>query len=227
MADLKFAENHIIAAFLFDPPAAHQEFKSLIHGLKRFCLAHASRSSPITCQDLVKQFRNKASLHKREDGEDTMESVINGKKIVVSEQTVREINDASESESFSVNEEDEDDVSIASEHEEDPVPHVAMVAEEHVKMTDLEVNDDDDSNDDEEEGEDVMNLGDDVVGFNDDDDDELFFVFEKNDDFRPSDEELHEFFDDVHDVVHPTTETGGVSSVLKVTPPTFDQMAET
>ena len=91
MAELKFSENHNIAAYLLDPPAAHQEFRAMIHGLKRCCLAYAFTSNPTIFHYLVKQFWNKASVSKWEDEEDTVESVIQGKKIVVSEQTIREV----------------------------------------------------------------------------------------------------------------------------------------
>ena len=111
-------------------------------------------------------------------------------------------------------------------------------------MTNVEVNDGDDVNDD-DKGDDVMNLRDDVFDFDDDDedddaanmdqggdlsgfdDDELLFNFEQGDDLRPSNKEINPFFDDVHDVVQSTMETEGVGNVLKVTPPTTNQMANT
>ncbi|CAI9271079.1 unnamed protein product [Lactuca saligna] len=112
------------------------------------------------------------------------------------------ISEVSESESSSDN---EDDVIATSENEEDPVPPVAIVAEEYaVPMTNVEVNDDDEAIDD-DEGEDAMNLCDDVLDFDDD----------EGDDFRPSSQELNALFDDVHDVVQPIMETEGLSNVVK------------
>ena len=77
---------------------------------------------------------------------------------------------------------------------------------------------------DEDADGDDMDLGDDLSGY---DHDELFFGFEQNDDIGLSNEELDAFFDNVHDVAKSTTETDGVSNVLKLMPPTFDQIADT
>lgn len=90
MAAMKFLQNHNITTFLSDPPAAHQEFRSMIHGLKKCCLA-AFKTNPIIYQDLVREFWNKVSVNKRENGEDIVESAVQERKIVVSEQTIREV----------------------------------------------------------------------------------------------------------------------------------------
>ncbi|CAI9277858.1 unnamed protein product [Lactuca saligna] len=68
MADLKFSENHNIAAFLTDPPAAHQE--------SRFNKAILGQS---LCQ------KNGAN------GEGTVESSIQFKEIIMSEQIIRDV----------------------------------------------------------------------------------------------------------------------------------------
>lgn len=121
-----------------------------------------------------------------------------------------EINEASESENTA--DDDDDDVTI-SEPEDNTVPPVAIVAEEHVPITNVDDDDDDDNVDD--EGLEMDQEGD-TLGF--DDDDDLFFDFEHNDD------DLRSFFDDVNNVVKPSTKTEGDANILKVPPPTTDQM---
>lgn len=90
MPELNFSDNHNIDAFLFDPPATHQDFKSIIHGLQFCYLAHVFRTNLIICQDLIKQFWNKGSVKKGENSEVIVESLINGKNIVVSKQIIHE-----------------------------------------------------------------------------------------------------------------------------------------
>ncbi|KAL7600241.1 histone chaperone RTT106-like [Lactuca sativa] len=76
-----------------------------------------------------------------------------------------EINEASESESTS---NDEDDDVTVSNHEEDGVPFVIIFAEEHVTMTNVDDNDDDDN----DEGDDEMGQEDNVLDSDDDKDDD-------------------------------------------------------
>lgn len=90
MAELKFSDNHSVAVFLLRPLAAHNDFKSMVHGLKKCCLAYALTSCPIIFQDLVKQFWNTAVVRKEND-EVSLEAIVNGRKVVVSEQVIRKI----------------------------------------------------------------------------------------------------------------------------------------
>lgn len=63
-----------------------------------------------------------------------------------------EVSDPSTTESSSAYKEFEDDVITASEHEEDPINLVAIVAEEHVPISNDEANEYENADDDEEEG---------------------------------------------------------------------------
>ncbi|CAI9284074.1 unnamed protein product [Lactuca saligna] len=91
MANLNFSESHKIVTYLFDPPVGHQEFSSMVHGLRNCKLSHAFQSNPIIYQELVRQFWDKASFNEGENGEITVESVIQVRKIVVSEQIIRKV----------------------------------------------------------------------------------------------------------------------------------------
>lgn len=92
MADLKFSDHHNIAACLSDPPQSHQEFKSMVYGLNNCRLTHAIRTNPVIYKSLVGEFWDKASINKEgADGEGIVESVVKGRKVIVSEQTIREV----------------------------------------------------------------------------------------------------------------------------------------
>nr|KAJ0216966.1 hypothetical protein LSAT_V11C300126710 [Lactuca sativa] len=99
-----------------------------------------------------------------------------------------EVSNASETEISSADEETEDEVITASEHEEEPVSPMEIIAEEHVLVTDEEENDDVYANDDDEsdferglmdnvvneyDGEDDMDQGEDITNY---DNDDLIFV---------------------------------------------------
>ena len=77
---------------------------------------------------------------------------------------------------------------------------------------------------DEDDDEEFVDLGGDLTG---DDIDDLIFGFKQDQDIRLSTEDLDAFFDNVNDVAQSAMETEGVSSVLQVTPPTLDEMADT
>ncbi|XP_023737742.1 nuclear polyadenylated RNA-binding protein 3-like [Lactuca sativa] len=144
------------------------------------------------------------------------------------------VNDESKSESASRNEDTEDEVITASEHEEDPVTPVAIVAEEHMSVSNEEKKEDDNVDDDDEsefevklmenvEDEDDMYQGEDLSGY---DQDDLFFINDHNDEIRISNEDLETFLANVNEVAQPAMETEGVRDVLNVTPPTSDQMVD-
>lgn len=62
----------------------------MVHGLNNCKLSYAFQSNPIIHQDLVTQFWDKASINKEgANGECTLESTIQGRK-VVSEQVIQE-----------------------------------------------------------------------------------------------------------------------------------------
>ena len=56
MVGLKFAESHNLAIFLVDSPASHGEFKSMIHGLKKYCLASALTLDLVVYQSMIQEF---------------------------------------------------------------------------------------------------------------------------------------------------------------------------
>ncbi|CAH1435650.1 unnamed protein product [Lactuca virosa] len=123
------------------------------------------------------------------------------------------------------------EIDEASDPEYDTIPPVAIVAEEHVPVLDVEDdnddeedndeddNDDDEDDDDENDGDEGVEIiqGGDTLGFNDDD---FFF------DFEPNNDDLSLFFDDFNDVGISPTETEGDPNILKVPFQTPDQMAD-
>lgn len=124
---------------------------------------------------------------------------------------------------------DEDDEVTVSDQEYDTNPPIAILAEEHVPM--INVNDDHEDDDDDDEEDDAgMDVGDNALGFDDGarmgqeidlsgfDDDDLCFDFELND------KDLNSFFDNIDDVEISPTETQGETNVLKLPQQTPDQM---
>lgn len=88
----KILDNQNIVAFLSDPPLSHQEFKSIIHGINNCRLTHAIRANPVIYKSLVSEFWDKAFINKEgADGEGIVESIVKERKIVVSEQIIREV----------------------------------------------------------------------------------------------------------------------------------------
>ena len=131
-----------------------------------------------------------------------------------------EVSDALSIESSSDPMEMEDDVITASEKEEEPVPPVAIVAEEHDQMENVKGQSDYNSegDDDDDEGfddDDDTIFGGDMSGF---DNDTIYYFEKRNNDYCPSIEELHSFFDNVYEFAQPAKETGGVDEVQKATP---------
>lgn len=90
-APLKFVDTHNIAGHLYDPPAAHREFKSMIVGLNTCRISHALRENPVICKQMVTEFWNNASINQRRpDGIVSIDSRIQMKPIVITEAIVRE-----------------------------------------------------------------------------------------------------------------------------------------
>ena len=70
MAELKFAESHNLAILLVNPPVAHSEFKSMIHGLKECCLATPLTLNRAIYQSLIKEIWKSSKIKKGNDGSD-------------------------------------------------------------------------------------------------------------------------------------------------------------
>nr|KAJ0218223.1 hypothetical protein LSAT_V11C300140940 [Lactuca sativa] len=159
-----------------------------------------------------------------------------GKYTLVKFGQFAEVSDASETESSSYHVEIEDDMITAFEHEEEPVPPVAIVAEEHVPMTNADADEDaenddesdferglmdnvveEEDDDDEDDYADDMAIGGELSGY---DNDDLLFGLRQGQDVRLSTEDLDAFFENVNDVAETATETEGFGDILKATPPT-------
>ncbi|CAI9261475.1 unnamed protein product [Lactuca saligna] len=90
MGDMEFAKVHNSTIFLEDPPAAHNDLKFIVDGLKKSCLVHALTTNPTIYQSLIKDFWRNAVVKKNDQGEKFVEATIKDKKIQVTESIIRE-----------------------------------------------------------------------------------------------------------------------------------------
>ena len=90
MANLKFADSHNLEILMAEPPVAHGEFKSMIHGLRECCLSTALTVNPIVYQGTIRDFWKTAKLEKGNDGVVTVEADVKGCSVVIIEQFIRE-----------------------------------------------------------------------------------------------------------------------------------------
>ena len=135
-----------------------------------------------------------------------------------------ELSDSSESEEFSDHLESEDDVITVPEHEDERVPPVTIVAEEHDNLKNVEVQSDfqeseNTGGDGENDGEEDGFEGDDSIfgggfsgsgNFNLPEPHDLDMNFEFGNNYCPSIEELDSFFENINEVAHLATETRDV-----------------
>ncbi|CAI9292063.1 unnamed protein product [Lactuca saligna] len=99
MGDMEFAKVHNSAIFLKDPRAAHKDLKFTVDGLKKSRLVHALTTCPAIYQNLIKDFWRSVVVKKNDQGEKFIETIIEDKKVQVTESIVREslqIDDRSE-----------------------------------------------------------------------------------------------------------------------------------
>ena len=73
MAALKFADMHNLAMVLADPPVAHGEFKSMIHGLRECCLASVITMNTVVYQQIIKEFWQTAKMTRDDNGAVTVD----------------------------------------------------------------------------------------------------------------------------------------------------------
>ena len=90
MAALKFADMHNLAMILADPPVAHQDFKSMIHGLRECCLASAITMNTVVYQKMIREFWQTTKMKRDDNGAVTVDAIVQGCKIVIDETFVRE-----------------------------------------------------------------------------------------------------------------------------------------
>ncbi|XP_052627148.1 uncharacterized mitochondrial protein AtMg00810-like [Lactuca sativa] len=83
MEDMELAKVHKSAFFLEDSPAAHNDLKFVVDGLKKSCLVHALTTCPAIYQNLIKDFWRSAVVKKDNKGEKFIEATIEGKKVQV------------------------------------------------------------------------------------------------------------------------------------------------
>ncbi|KAF5758638.1 hypothetical protein HanXRQr2_Chr16g0731501 [Helianthus annuus] len=91
--DLKFISTHNQAGYLAAPPEKHKRlYTSLIKGLNSCRLVHALRDNPVVYESLVQDFWKAARFEVQGvDGKEMIEAEIQKKKIVVTEQMIREV----------------------------------------------------------------------------------------------------------------------------------------
>lgn len=121
-----------------------------------------------------------------------------------------EVSDASVTESSSIHMESEDDVITALEHEDERVPPIAIVVEEHDQLMNVEVHSDFNEGEvDDDDNEDEFFVGD-LSGLNED----FNFEFE-NKYYWLTNEDLDSFFDDINDIAQHETEIGELKTFRK------------
>ena len=75
-----------------DPPAPHQEFKSIMVSLNNYRISQALRTNPVIHRDLIIDIWKNASINKLgADGAGTLESLVKGTHVIISEQVIREV----------------------------------------------------------------------------------------------------------------------------------------
>ena len=128
-----------------------------------------------------------------------------------------ELSDASESNDSSDHMESDDDVIIVSEHENEIVRPVAIVADEHDNMINVVVQSDfneGDETDDELLGDDDSIFGGDMSGPND-----IYMSFDFINDYCPTNKDPDSFFSGDHEVAQPETKSREVEDVQEAMPP--------
>ncbi|KAM0026494.1 hypothetical protein Hdeb2414_s0020g00558841 [Helianthus debilis subsp. tardiflorus] len=89
--DLKFIASHNQVAYLAPPPVKHKQlFTSLIKGLNTCRIVHALRDNPVVYESLIRDFWKTAKVEIIE-GKGTIAAEIDGTKIVVTEQVIRDV----------------------------------------------------------------------------------------------------------------------------------------
>ncbi|MFS7980350.1 hypothetical protein Hanom_Chr10g00938401 [Helianthus anomalus] len=91
--DLKFISTHNQAGYLAAPPEKHKRlYTSLIKGLNSCRLIHALRDNPVVYESLVQDFWKTARFEAQgADGKGMIEAEIQKKKIIITEQMLREV----------------------------------------------------------------------------------------------------------------------------------------
>ncbi|KAJ0455912.1 hypothetical protein HanIR_Chr15g0756441 [Helianthus annuus] len=88
--DLKFIASHNQVAYLAPPPVKHKQlYTSLIEGLNTCCIVHALRDNPVVYESLIRDFWKTAKVEIVE-GKGAITAEIDGTKIIVTEQVIRE-----------------------------------------------------------------------------------------------------------------------------------------
>ncbi|CAI9271696.1 unnamed protein product [Lactuca saligna] len=74
--ELKFVDSDNIDGYLMDPPAAHQEFKSMMVGLNNYRISQALHANPVIHKDLINSLWKNASINNQgSNGASTVESI--------------------------------------------------------------------------------------------------------------------------------------------------------
>ncbi|KAJ0480128.1 hypothetical protein HanIR_Chr13g0627961 [Helianthus annuus] len=88
--DLKFIASHNQVAYLAPPPVKHKQlYMSLIKGLNTCRIVHALRDNPVVYESLIRDFWKTAKVEIVE-GKGAITAEIDGTKIIVTEQVIRE-----------------------------------------------------------------------------------------------------------------------------------------
>lgn len=100
---LKFVDSHNIAGCLVEPPVAHQEFKSMMVGLNNYRISHALRANLVIHRDLITELSKIDSINKQGvDGVDSIESMVKGTQIIISQQVIQEVLEFGDASTFPI-----------------------------------------------------------------------------------------------------------------------------
>ena len=85
MVALKFADMHNMEMVLAEPLVAHVDFKSMIHGLREWCLASAITMNTVVNQKIIREFRQTANMTRDDNGAVIVDAIVQGCQIVINE----------------------------------------------------------------------------------------------------------------------------------------------
>ncbi|KAM0017116.1 hypothetical protein Hdeb2414_s0028g00704361 [Helianthus debilis subsp. tardiflorus] len=115
--DLKFIASHNQVAYLAPPPVKHKQlYTSLIKGLNTCRIVHALRDNPVVYESLIRDFWKTAKVEISE-GKGAIAAEIDGTKIVVTEQIIREV--------LQFNDQETDPIELAAGTIEDILPRLS------------------------------------------------------------------------------------------------------
>ncbi|KAL8228472.1 hypothetical protein R6Q57_016056 [Mikania cordata] len=90
MAELRFAPEHNMTAYLGYPPKRHSEFKSLVDGLILSPINYAIMEHPVIVEEFIQSFWSSVTERIDTDGTINIVGIVQGQPITITEQIIRE-----------------------------------------------------------------------------------------------------------------------------------------